>query len=370
VRSTIVEIARKAGVSSATVDRALNDRAGVSNRTRTAVLRVARDLEYIVGEDAVPGLATEPIRLDFIVPSVTNAFIAVLVNEIETQAAFDPTLNVQVRSMEGFGAEALAEALYALKGKTQGLGVVALDHPAVSEAIRSLHMDGIKVATLVSDIHHVPRIGYVGIDNRAAGRLAGYLMGRFLGAGKNHKAVLLAGSLSFRGHEEREMGFRHIISEEFDNIDIVEMREVLEDRQMAYVEAKSLMDDHPDLGAIYNIGAGTGGIVRALKEAGRQKSVVFIGHELTEANKLSLLDGTLDALIDQNPRVEAREALALLAHAVRDEPFVAHPPRLQAIFRENIPVLTGLTARGTTARDDIVLTSSGGRVVRTGPSAE
>ena len=34
--------------------------------------------------------------------------------------------------------------------------------------------------TLVSDISHVGRVNYVGIDNRAAGRLAGYLIGRFL----------------------------------------------------------------------------------------------------------------------------------------------------------------------------------------------
>jgi LacI family transcriptional regulator, galactose operon repressor len=345
VRSTIVEIARKAGVSSATVDRVLNDRAGVSDRTKTAVLRVARDLDYIADENIATFPASEPIRLNFILPSVSNAFIGALLGEIERQAALDPALDVQVRSMEGFGAKALAEVLYGLTGKTQGVGVVGLDHPAVSEAIRSLSASGIKVATLVSDIHHVPRVGYVGIDNRAAGRLAGFLLGRFLDGGKKHKAVLLAGSLSFRGHEEREMGFRHVISEDFGNIEIVETREVLEDRQMAYNEAKSLLDHHPDLGAIYNIGAGTGGIVRALKEAGREKSVVFIGHELTKANKLSLLDGTLDALIDQNPRVEAREALALLANAVRNVPFVAHPPRLQAIFRENIPAYSEVTGR-------------------------
>jgi LacI family transcriptional regulator len=40
--------------------------------------------------------------------------------------------------------------------------------------------------------------------------------------------------------------------------------------------------------------------------------VVFVCHEATESNKAFLLDGTVDgtvdAVIDQNPRVEAREA--------------------------------------------------------------
>ncbi|MCC6204123.1 MAG: substrate-binding domain-containing protein, partial [Hyphomicrobiales bacterium] len=89
--------------------------------------------------------------------------------------------------------------------------------------------------------------------------------------------------------------------------------------------------------AIYNIGAGNPGIARALKERGRQHSVVFVGHEATEGTRELLLDGTLDAVIDQNPRVEAREALNILTQSVRGLPFDPHPPRLQAIFRENIP---------------------------------
>ena len=45
----------------------------------------------------------------------------------------------------------------------------------------------------------------------------------------------------------------------------------------------------------------------------------------------------MDAVIDQNPRVEAREALSMLDCAVRGKPIDYHPPRLQVIFRENIP---------------------------------
>ena len=46
---------------------------------------------------------------------------------------------------------------------------------------------------------------------------------------------------------------------------------------------------------------------------------------------------TVDAVIDQNPRVEAREVISVLANAVRGRPNLAHPPRLQVIFRENLP---------------------------------
>ena len=133
------------------------------------------------------------------------------------------------------------------------------------------------------------------------------------------------------------MGFRHILAEESPNLTIVELREMLDDREKAYSEAAALLDRHPDLAAIYNVGAGNTGIARALKQRCRENEVVFLGHEVTEGTKALLLDGTLDAVIDQNPRVEAREALHILGRAVRGLPFEIHPPRLQVIFKENIP---------------------------------
>jgi len=191
--------------------------------------------------------------------------------------------------------------------------------------------------TLATDVLNVPRTAYVGIDNRQAGRLAGDLLGRLLGAGQPRKVAMFAGSLSYRGHQEREMGFRHVLGEEFPNVAIVELREMLDDRERAYAEASALLDRHDDLAAIYNIGAGNQGVARALRERGREHSVVFIGHELTDGTKRLLLEGTMDAVIDQNPRVEAREALNLLTHAIRGLPYEGHPPRLHLILKENIP---------------------------------
>jgi LacI family transcriptional regulator len=340
VRSTLTDIAREAGVSAATVDRVLNNRPGVRARTREIVLEMAQRLGYIAEgpNGASPrALTGEIIRLDFALPAGTNSFIKMLHRHIEVQAQARPDLDVHIATIEGFNPDRLARLLQELRGQTQGVGVIALDHPTVREAIRSLSANDIKVVTIASDILHVPRVAYIGIDNRAAGRLAGYLLNRFMGPERPGKVALFAGSLSYRGHEEREMGFRHILTEESPNLEIVEMREMLDDREKAYSEASALLDRHPDLAAIYNVGAGNTGIARALKERGRAQSVVFLGHEVTDGTKDLLLDGTLDAVIDQNPRVEAREALSMLSRTIRGLPVDYHPPRLQVIFRENIP---------------------------------
>jgi LacI family transcriptional regulator len=338
MRSTLTDIAREAGVSAATVDRVLNNRSGVRSRTREIVLETAQRLGYIAdAAGAAPASTGAEVRLDFVLPMGTNTFIKMLHQQLEQQGASRPELLVRTHLIEGFNPDTLARTLRDLHGQTQGVGVIALDHPTVREAIRGLSAAGVKVVTLASDILHVPRTAYVGIDNRQAGRLAGYVLGRFLGATGPKKVALFAGSLSYRGHEEREMGFRHILAEEFPNLEIVELREMRDDREKAFQEASALLDRHDDLAGIYNIGAGNQGIGRALKERNRGRSVVFVGHEATEGNKALLLDGTLDAVIDQNPRVEAREALNILTNSIRGLTCELHPPRLQIVFRENIP---------------------------------
>jgi LacI family transcriptional regulator len=331
----ISEIAREAGVSTATVDRVVNGRNGVRSQTRDHVVSVAARLGYILADHSE---AITPVSLDFVLPGGPNTYLNLLADALEQQSDFPPGVRVRVHRIPGFNPTALAEVLQTLGPESQGVGLVALDHPTVREAVRDLAAAGIPILTMVSDISNVPRIGYVGIDNRGAGRLAGHLLGRFI-RGKRRLIALFAGSLSYRGHEEREMGFRHILAEDFPGLIIEQMQENLDDFERSYTDAKALLDNYRELAGIYNVGAGNRGIARALEESGRAGEVVFIGHELTEHTRRFLLSGVMDAVIDQHPRLEAREATQALANAARGASVdrAALAISVQVIFRENIP---------------------------------
>ncbi|MGV3551196.1 LacI family DNA-binding transcriptional regulator [Rhizobium sp.] len=331
-RPKLEEIARIAGVSKATVDRVVNARPGVQQHTRIHVLKVMEDLS---GESATG--STRRIRLDFALPGGHNAFIADLALHLERQATQRGDVDLHIHRFEDIEPGRIAATLDSFRNTSDGVGFIGLDSPVVREAVRGLIASGVSVLTLVSDISHVGRISYVGIDNRAAGRLAGYLIGRFL-PGANGKVALIAGALAYRGHEEREMGFRHIFSERFPDMEIIAPPEVREDPDRAYEEVSDLLDQYPDLLAIYCIGAGGEGVGRALIEKGRAGSVVFIGHDLTDQTRAYLLDGVMDAVIDQNARVEARDAIDRLVRAIRGETDIPQVTvRIQSVFPENIP---------------------------------
>jgi LacI family transcriptional regulator len=339
-RATIVDVARSANVSTATVDRVLNARAGVKERTRQQVLQAAQQLGYIEGaaKNVVPPVA-ETVRLDFLLPGASRTFMGLFARHLGEQAALrQGDVTVQTHHYSGMDPLDLARSMHALAEQgTQGMGIVAADHPVVREAVRALSARGVPILNLMTDVSGSSAIGYVGIDNRAAGRLAAHLLGRFV-TPTAREIALFTGSHSYRGHEEREMGFRNLVAEEFRHLEIVEFREIREDSDRAYEETRGLLAAHPNLAGIYNIGGGLRSMAQALKEAGAGSRVVLVGHELTDPVRAFLIDGTIDAVIDQNPRVEARDAIEHLRRAALGQPPGTWVPlRTQAIFRENMP---------------------------------
>jgi LacI family transcriptional regulator len=100
-RATLIDIARQSGVSTATVDRVLNKRPGVRDRTREIVFQTASRLGYI----ALPGevsISRAPVALDFILPNGANTFIRNLAKSLEEISADRGDIELRLHMTEGF----------------------------------------------------------------------------------------------------------------------------------------------------------------------------------------------------------------------------------------------------------------------------
>ncbi len=332
MRPTIQDLAQSAGVSSATADRVVNNRAGVSPRTRALVFAAARSIGYLATDDTAP----RPVHLRALLPAGTNRFITDLGEYLEAQAKALPAVTLSITRIQGLDAPAMAQSLNAMPA-CDGVALVALDHPDLRNAVRRRAAQGIRIVTLASDLPGSERLAYIGIDNTAAGRLAGQIIARFSGPQPTGKIALFAGSRSYHGHVEREFGFRQYLNGAAPALRVLASIESQDHRAQTETATNALLDAHPDLTAIYNAGGGTLGIARALKAAGRIQDIIVVAHEATQANCALLQNGTLDAVIDQDPATEAREALACLTAASRVTPYTPVPPRLQLILSENLP---------------------------------
>lgn len=73
---TVKEIARLAGVSRGTVDRALKNRGGISEKTKKRILEIAEQYDYksnIIGKALV--YSGKPIHISAILNSIGNPFL-------------------------------------------------------------------------------------------------------------------------------------------------------------------------------------------------------------------------------------------------------------------------------------------------------
>jgi LacI family transcriptional regulator len=134
-------------------------------------------------------------------------------------------------------------------------------------------------------------------------------------------------------------GFLHVIDELFPQLSVVGLREGHDDAEQNYRQTRALLEQHPELGGIYNIGGASDGVARALKEAGRDQKVVFIGHGLTPDTRALLIDGSLDAVITQSPHTALMNCVRIFTNLRdgREALGGVENTRSQVIFRENLP---------------------------------
>lgn len=328
-------VAERAGVSLATVDRVLNQRKGVRDRTVALVLSAAVEIGYLSEADYEKLARPRPPNIVFLLPNGTNPYLRLLGDRVRRLA--DDTSremgNIRCFFIDSFNPDALVAALSHHSKWADAIACMALDHPAVREVTAELVHRGKRVVAVVSDFAPAVRTAYVGLDNQAAGRTAAYLLGRF-SAGRTGSVAVIAGSRIYRAHTEREMGFQSMMEEMFPRLRPVGVREGHDDRDENYRHSLSILDQYPDLVGIYNAGGSSDGIARALRERGRSHDTILIGHGLSLDTRRLLLDGTMDAVINSDP--DALIAMAL--EACRPSSSIStFTSAMEIFFRENLP---------------------------------
>ncbi len=339
-RSSIQDIARAAGVSTATVDRVLHSRLRVRATTTQRVMKAAAALEYLPEAELWRTLQPAPMDLVFLLPAGTNRFLRQLGDLIRGASPALAPYNVRCRvvTIDSFDPATVAKALVHHGKRAQGLAFMALEHPRVRDAVAAVADQGVHVLTLISDLAQARRVAYVGMNNRAAGRTAATLIGRFLGA-RTGSVAMIACSLIYRGHEEREMGFLRLLEEEFPALKVVGVREGLDDADNNFKLTRTLLQQHPNLVALYNIGGGAEGVGRALAAHTSSTRPVFVAHGLTPETRALLIDGILDALINQDAQSMILDCVRIFTN-LRDGRAAragVEPVRISIVLRENLP---------------------------------
>ena len=324
-RPTIAAVARAAGVSVATVDRVINGRLPVNQATAQRVYEAAREINYHASglirrriEPAVP-----PRRLAFLLTRSTQHFYRTLAQALNeaTRGAVEIRGTALVEYSENATPQETADIIRRLGATADALAVVAADHPAISAAVAELNAGGVPVFALLSDLSTQLRAGYIGIDNRKAGRTAAWAIARM--ARSAGQVALFLGSHRYLGHELREMGFRSYFREHESKCELLDSQVNLDDPSIAYEATLELIHCQPALVGIAVVGGGMEGVIRALREENVHDRLAVVCNEVTPESRAALAEQIVSMVISTPVRLLAKTVVAHMLRAL--DPSAVNP---------------------------------------------
>ncbi len=338
-RPTVHDIAKNAGVSLATVDRVLNRRPGVRPATVERVREVIHEIGYIRDVAAANLARQRNYQFVFVIPDLTSAFFTQLngvISEAITRSLVDRT-DISIVRVPANDPHALVAELEKLDSKSlNGIAIMAPETPQIRDAIKRLKDQGVSVIGIISDLPNSDVDQFVGINNIAAGRTAGLLLGMFLGP-QPVDILVIAGSMQARDHVERRQGFDAIMTEQFPHINVLPTVEAWDDSHLMEELVGRALAARPEIGAVYSIASGNSGLVKALTKRCPVRRFV-VAHELTDTSRAALENGVFDAVIKQDVGHIVRSAIRMMRANSDGRDLIASQEkiRIEVVLKENL----------------------------------
>ncbi len=310
---TITQIAKEAGVSIGTVDRALNNRAGINAKTKKKVLDIAQANNYKPNLMSKALASKRVYHIAAVTFPTSSPFTKELINVIEDTASQlrDYNFRVEVSSMKDFSPDEQIEQIekYIQQG-VDGIAVEGLDDPAVRKCVSAAAEKGIDIVTFNTDLTHCPRLCFVGQDLYKSGQVAADILGKFMN--NQGRVFVLHGSSKVAGHNKRVNGFCDVIKQDFPEIEIAKIEESLDDEKHAYEITRRTLEENREINGIYVAATGSRGAGEALEDLGLAGSIRLVCNDIVPKTKTFIRNGTIDATILQDPQTQGREPLMIL----------------------------------------------------------
>ena len=322
-RIGIHEIARLAGVSIGTVDRALHGRKGISEKTRQRVLTIAKNADYRPNLAARALSTAKPIaRIGVCIPREIHFFYDQVRQGIWAEARSHEHLGVEFIyrpvDRQGMGeAEKLEELL---ASDIQGLILTPGDPQKLTPVINEAEKKRIRVICVATDAPDSNRSSVVCVNPELNGRIAGELMGRFVAP--RSRVAIVTGMLQTEDHHQKVRGFSEAFPRTCEGGEVVEVLEGHDDEDETFMKCSGLLQRTKRLAGVYVSTANCLPVCRAVTVLGLARKIKVITTDLFQEMVPYFEKGTIVASVYQRPYVQGQRAVRLLVeHIFSGQPF-------------------------------------------------
>ncbi|MFH1803914.1 MAG: LacI family DNA-binding transcriptional regulator [Pseudomonadota bacterium] len=340
MRPTTKDLAKAAGVSLATVDRVLNGRSGVRQKTVDAVNAAIERIDFQRNQVAATLARQKGYRFGFVLPRSGDEFIDVIIRHISefTQASRAEMIGTKIIRINEHDPHQAARVLSRLSADDyDGIAIMAPETPQIRDALYRMRERGIQTVAFISNQQEEGRQPFVGIDNIAAGATAGRLMARFLGS-RAGSILVLAETMQSRDSLERRLGFDRIMSRDYPQFHALPTLETHGNPERARLVLTNAFAAHTNIAGLYIMGSEARIAIDFAQKLHRKEKIITIAHERTPSTEQALRANTLDALINQDPGHIVRSAVRTLRAQCENRETLASQERIriEILIAENL----------------------------------
>jgi len=310
---TIKNIAEMAGVSIGTVDRALNNRPGINEKTKDKILSLTEEFGYKTNRFASALVKAKDIRIGVIAPF--TSFVSYDIERGMKQAQnelSDYSIEMEFFYTKYFETKKQIEILENINHNDFDALLINACGKPVEKYLNKYFDNRIPVATFNSDITTSKRLFYIGQNSYKAGALAAGLVHRNLSHYK--RVVVFTGFKDVDSHKLRCCGFMDEVKRYMADVDIIGPIEYFDDDNCAFKIATEEFVKHAnDIGIIFiTTEPGTIGVVNAAKAYYKEKMPLIIGYDYNEHVRDFLMNNYCFATIHQSPFAQGYFAVKML----------------------------------------------------------
>ena len=334
-RTRFIDIAKQAGVGIATVDRVLNERGGVSERTTKIVLDAAREMQI---NRLLPQSNRRRLYVEAIFCRNKSTHYSRLNYALQTVSDIvDFPISVYRTHFDVSETEKLVEHIDSTCEARDGFILFAHNTPYLAQNIRPLAKKT-TIVTISTDIPESHRHCYVGIDNHGAGLSAAKISAAI--CRKGGKVLVLEPSEEAEAQSSRFLAFTQYFKVLGKSEDLIFFRDTdyTRDPLRAFL---GKLRAHNDIRALY--GPFNNDFVEQIITLGKTEAVIGdvakIVHDLSVNSAQNLQDGLIDIVVDSNPAQEVFQATVFIAREHGFETaFTQRPVNFQLYTSENLPL--------------------------------
>ena len=338
---TLKDIADALGISRGTVDRVMHGRGRVSEDTRDRIVEKARELGYVPNQSARMLAMRQSLTIAVLRPASPRAFFHTVARGVAVarDELLGFGLSVDERTThshdESLQQRQISEAVEA---GVDGIALVAAHRSRLDGMIARASDAGIPVVTFNSDAPESERVMFVGQDLYRSGRVAGELIGRFVGGGGS--IGILTGFSELWAHQERVRGIEDSIAEYFPGTQLLGPFEYHDEIGEAERLARRLLDEEATIrGFVSTTGIGHTAVGRVLLERSLAGKIQNIGFDVDEEVRDLMHQNAIQASIGQDPFLQGYLAVKLLFHHLTNREVqekTVHHTKIEVLLRSTI----------------------------------